>query len=1031
MVADAAAPAGAAALRRFDARHALLVASLGALLAFLDATIVNVAFPAISTSFSGSSLGSLSWVLNAYNIVFAAFLVPAGRLADLLGRRRVFTTGIMVFTAASVACAASPSLGWLVAARGAQAAGAALLVPASLGLVVAAFPAERRAHAVGLWGATAAAAAGLGPPLGGALIALGGWRLAFLINLPIGIAAVAAARRVLVESRAPGRRTLPDLAGGGILTAALAALTLAIVEGGSWGWTSGRVLAAFAFAAAFAAVFVRRSRRHPVPVLDPALLKTNSFVVASALSFAAGAGFFAYLLNNILWLHYVWGWSLLVSGLAVAPAALVAAAVAGPLGKLADRRGHRLVAAGGAVVWTGAYLWYATRTGVQPSFLTDWLPGQVLSGIGVAATLPVLGSAALAAVPGGRFATASSIVTSARQLGGVIGVSLLVVLVGTPNAATIVSRVRHGWLFSAACFLAVAVGAMLLRRGRETVDESDNAVLTPNIEVAAESKLESGVGAQSLFDALAPELRSVLLGTAASLRIRAGETLFERGDPSDAAYIVAEGRLDVFADGDLIRELRADDVVGELGLLAGTPRSATVRARRDSILLRIDVEQFERALGTRSPAQRALTAALAAQLQLSRPIAPSTRSAPRIVAVVAATPDADAAFFAEVLRAALTARVRVALLFSSSRDGLDRAELENDRVLLVAGHEDEAWREFCVRQADRLILVGRGEDLPPPGAAVSEPCYLVLTGAKPSSDRLTSWHDRFGPRRSYSCSSPADFERVGDELADRLTGRSVGVALAGGGARALAAIGVLAELEVAGIRVDRLSGCSLGGLVAALYANGRDAAAVDAACYDEFVRRNPLADLALPRVALTRGRRADAALRRQLGDVLFEELPRQLALVSTDMVAHRTVTHRRGAVRHALRASLSLPVLLPPVRLDDTIHVDGGILDNLPVTALDSDEGPTLAVNISTGGSLRRDGHAPRIPGLPDTLLRSMLMGNAAAMADARADATITVTPDTRGIGLFEFHQIDRAIEAGRAAGAAAVDALSRWNDAQ
>jgi NTE family protein len=149
------------------------------------------------------------------------------------------------------------------------------------------------------------------------------------------------------------------------------------------------------------------------------------------------------------------------------------------------------------------------------------------------------------------------------------------------------------------------------------------------------------------------------------------------------------------------------------------------------------------------------------------------------------------------------------------------------------------------------------------------------------------------------------------------------------------------------------------------------------------------------------------------------------------MVAHRTVTHRRGAVRHALRASLSLPVLLPPVRLDDTIHVDGGILDNLPVTALDSDEGPTLAVNISTGGSLRRDGHAPRIPGLPDTLLRSMLMGNAAAMADARADATITVTPDTRGIGLFEFHQIDRAIEAGRAAGAAAVDALSRWNDAQ
>src|SRR5215212_463690 len=146
--------------RRVSPQAALLVASLGALLAFLDATIVNVAFPNIRLSFPGSSLGTLSWVLNSYNIVFAAFLVPAGRLADLLGRRRVFTSGIVVFTVASALCAAAPSVGWLIAARGVQAVGAALLVPASLALVVAAFPAARRSHAVGVWGAMAAAAAG-------------------------------------------------------------------------------------------------------------------------------------------------------------------------------------------------------------------------------------------------------------------------------------------------------------------------------------------------------------------------------------------------------------------------------------------------------------------------------------------------------------------------------------------------------------------------------------------------------------------------------------------------------------------------------------------------------------------------------------------------------------------------------------------------------------------------------------------------------------------------------------------------------
>lgn len=745
------------------------------------------------------------------------------------------------------------------------------------------------------------------------------------------------------------------------------------------------------------------------------------------MSLVAGAGFFAYLLNNILWLHYVWDWSLLVSGLAVAPAALVAAAAAGPFGKLADAHGHGVVAAFGALVWMGAYLWYAGRVGTQPHFVTEWLPGQVLSGVGVAATLPVLGSAALAAVPGGRFATASSVVTSARQLGGVIGIAVLVVVVGAPTTETIATHLRHGWLLSAGCFAAVAVGAVFLRGDRETVDEGDGAPLAPQVEFEppAEAPTRNRGTSSAFLAALPTAARSRLLENATELAVPAGATLFESGDPSDAAYVVRTGRLDVVVNGEVIRELGADDVVGELGLVAGTPRSATIRARRDSTLLRIAPEVFEEALRSTEGAHSALIRALALQLQQSRGLDEARPATPRVVAVVAATPSEAAREFTSALCDALRTRGCVAILTESQRDGLDNAERTNDCVVLLASDSDKGWRSACVRQADRVVVVAGARDRPE--AAGDRHAYLVFVDARPSQAELTAWHDALSPRRSWSSTAAEERLQVAEELADRLSGRSVAVALAGGGARAFAGIGVLAELEAAGIRVNRLSGCSLGGIVASLYATGMDAAAVDAACYEEFVRRNPLGDFALPRVALTRGRRADAALRRAFGDTLIEELSRQLALVSTDMLGHRTVTHTRGRVRDALRASLSLPVLLPPVRLGDTIHLDGGILDNLPVRALDADEGPTIAVNITSSSSLRRDGSPPRMPALSETLMRSMLMGSAAAVTDARRNATVTVTPDTRGIGLFEFHQIDRAVEAGRAAGVAAIEALRRY----
>ncbi len=223
-------------------RQVLAVAVLGTFMAFVDATIVNIAVPSIAHEFSGSTLSSVSWVLNAYNIVFAAFLVGGGQLADLLGRRRVFSFALVLFTGASALCAAAPS------ARPARRSRAPSRRRARRCSCRARWrscstptaPSERM-HAVALWAAVAALAAGIGPPLGGLLITASSWRLVFLVNVPVGIVALVLAQRVLVESRAPGRRRMPDLLGAGLLALAIASLVLALVKGQEWGWDSARM----------------------------------------------------------------------------------------------------------------------------------------------------------------------------------------------------------------------------------------------------------------------------------------------------------------------------------------------------------------------------------------------------------------------------------------------------------------------------------------------------------------------------------------------------------------------------------------------------------------------------------------------------------------------------------------------------------------------------------------------------------------------------------------------------------------------
>jgi EmrB/QacA subfamily drug resistance transporter len=1025
---------------RVPASRVLLVAAFGAFLAFLDATIVNVAFPSIRASFPGTSIGGLSWVLNAYNIVFAAFLIVFGRLTDLLGRRRAFVAGVVIFTVASALCGAAPTLSFLVVARVLQALGAAMLVPASLALVVEAFPEERRAHAIGLWGATAAVAAGLGPPMGGALVELGGWRWAFLVNIPFGLAAVWAARSHLVESRAPGVRRLPDLRGAALLAGALAALNLGIVKGSDWGWGSLDVLGTFAATAVLLALFTLSSRVHRSPLLDPALLRIPSFSIACGATVIAGLGFYAYLLTNILWLQYVWDYSVLEAGLALVPGALVAAVVAARLGPLADRHGYRPFVVPGAIVWAGAYLWYHQQVGVVPAFWSEWLPGQVISGIGVGATLPLLGSAALAAVPGGRYATASAVMSSARQLGGVLGIAILVVVLDDPTPATAVAAFRDGWLLSICAFLVVAVVSLPLGRIRTAVHESDDdddrpaSVHAPAVP-ARESSTPWPAGAPTdlsgvpMLAGLPDEARHRLEAVSRLVTVSAGTWLIQAGDPPGSAFVVRRGRLEIEIGGQVVRELGPGEVIGELALLTGEPRSAGVRARRDSTVLEIPRAAFEDVLAADAAASRTMLTQLAERLRTAGGSAKDERTPqPTVVAVVGMHPGSGAAEIGHVLGRLLALHHLVAAPGVVDPVGLERAERDHDRVLLVAdgpgAGDDPAWRDFCLRQADAVVLVADG-DAPPPTVPVSPaPARspdVVLLGGGAGPDRRAAW---VAVTDAWQLTVvDGDLATSLRPLADRLAGRSLGLTLAGGGARAFAHIGVLRELEDAGLHVDRVAGSSIGAVIAALHASGRDGEALEEVCYAEFVRRRPFGDWTLPAHSLAKGRRMQQGLARAFGDAVFEGLPRQLHSVSTDLVTRTRQVHRRGSVVDAVKASAHLPVLLPPIARDDgRLLVDGGVLDNLPVDLLtERDEGPVVAVNIAMGGGGGSGARGPRsgrprVPALGETLLRTMMIGSGGAVAAARARGAWVVTPPTLGVGLLEFHQLDRMVEAGRAA---------------
>lgn len=441
----------------------LLVVSAAVFLSALDLLIVNIAFPTLSAEFAVST-GALSWVLNGYTIVFAALLAPAGRVADRIGRRRVFLTGLATFLAGSLGCALAWNLESLVAFRIVQASGGAMVTATSLALLLHAFPPARRAQAIAVWSAVGAVAAALGPPIGGLLVELS-WRWIFLVNLPVGIAALVVGLRVLPESRDETETRRPDLVGTGLLVLAVGLLAYGLVDAPERGWGSGVVLGAFAGAAVVGALVGLRAARAPrgiVPVLPLALFRVRSFTLASLSTAIFMAGFAGMLLGNVLWLTGGWGFSPTQAGFALMPGPALAALTAVPAGRLGARVGCGPVAATGMTLFALGTLWWFLRVGAEPAFLTEFLPGQMLTGVGVGLTLTNLSAAASSSLPPAALATGTATFGAARQIGATLGVAVL--LAAVAGAGGELPGAERGWLLIVCLAVTAAVVALAVGR---------------------------------------------------------------------------------------------------------------------------------------------------------------------------------------------------------------------------------------------------------------------------------------------------------------------------------------------------------------------------------------------------------------------------------------------------------------------------------------------------------------------------------------------------------------------------------------
>ncbi len=407
------------------ARWTLAAAVLGSGMAFLDATVVNVALPAMAEDLH-ADLADLQWVLDAYLVTLTALLLLGGALGDRYGRRRVFTVGVGAFAIASALCGVAPTTGALIVARALQGVGAAMLVPGSLALLSATIREHDRARAIGAWSGLTGVASAAGPFLGGWLVDAASWRWAFLINVPLAVAVLYAARRVPESSDPDAPRHL-DLLGAALVALGLASLTAGLIEAGD-GWTASTG-GAVVVGVVLLAGFVRTERRSAAPMLPPSLFRSTQFTGANLVTLAVYAGLGGAFFFVVVNLQSALGYSALESGAAMTPVTLLMLLLSSRMGALSQRTGPRLpMTVGPAIVAIGLVLLGEIEVGDR--YVTTVLPAALVFGLGLSITVAPLTAAVLAAVDEQHLGVGSGTNNAVARLASLLAVAVVPSLAG-------------------------------------------------------------------------------------------------------------------------------------------------------------------------------------------------------------------------------------------------------------------------------------------------------------------------------------------------------------------------------------------------------------------------------------------------------------------------------------------------------------------------------------------------------------------------------------------------------------------------
>ena len=553
-------------------------------------------------------------------------------------------------------------------------------------------------------------------------------------------------------------------------------------------------------------------------------------------------------------------------------------------------------------------------------------------------------------------------------------------------------------------------------------------------------------------DTLAASLARIFEGRmidrASWFALTGGEPLFTEGDPADTLYLLRSGRLGVFRlepdqPAHLLGVVKAGEPVGEMAMLAGTPHTATVVALRDSEILALPREAFFEAARTEPDLM----------VELSRLMIHRARertagaSEPSVFGFVSARPRPIRAFVerigAAIQAMGFTCQVIDQSALASASEWFSRVEGAHDYVLYVAEQDQPAWASLCARQVDRMFVVGSGLLAPPSnvprrhgfGDGRRLTALILLRDPRmhhPANTRI--WLDALQPDRWFHCVEgvAADAERI----ARVVTGTAVGLVLSGGGARAYCHIGAVKALQDAGIPIDFTGGASMGAVVAAGPALGWDHERLDFEIRRAFVDSDPLSDLAVPIIAMSRARKVAGLLQRAYGDI---DLSLPFFAVSSNLTSGRIEVHRTGLMRRAMRASIAIPGVLPPVVIDGQVLVDGAVLKNFPTSVMRQlNSGPIVGVDMSQTRGVDPQalenppswwkwvlsGAWKSGPPIVSILMRSATITTDTEMEQARADADVLVLPQISGSDIRDWKTYDGPVAAGHAAMAAALEAL-------